>query len=194
MANIYNFEDSSRFGKQGEAIVYEILKQDKNVKYIWDVRDELLYRKNDIDFCIEYLNGRKTTIEIKTDSYTSGNFYYEVKSNLVIDVKGCMDKTKAELLYYYYPNMNLLYIFEIQKLRNFMAIALPWFDLKGYKKTVRTKSPQSFRLDESISVGYAIPLSIFETMSPTWMQKQHVPKAQDILEYMKQKELQQGIS
>ncbi|MGM0164872.1 hypothetical protein [Enterococcus sp. DIV1059_2] len=163
---IYEFKKSLEFGKKGEDFIWMYLQKQTNVCKLWDVRNNEFYQKIDIDFISESENGTKNYIEVKTDSYTSGNIYYEVLSSANSD--GCMYKTKADTLYYYYPNMSKLYIFDLNKFRDFVESCLDWFDFKGYKKSVKNYSGNGMSTYESI--GYAIPLSLFHMMEPKWME------------------------
>ena len=162
---IYEFKKSLAFGKQGEDYIWNYLQNQQSIHKLWDVRSNPLYQRMDIDFISEDIDGKRNYIEVKTDSYTSGNIYYEVQSSANSD--GCMHKTKADTLYYFYPNMKQLYIFELNKFRDFIEFSLDWFDYKGYKKSVKNSSGNGDSI--YISVGYAIPLSLFHMMEPKWM-------------------------
>lgn len=161
---IHEFKKSLAYGKAGEEAVYAFLKEQTRIVHIWDVRENPLYQKKDIDFIIETNKGIRQFLEIKTDSYTSGNLYYEVLSSE--HSKGCMFKTEASHLYYYYPNLKKLYIFEMDKFRRFMNENLDWFTYKGYKKSVKNKG---YGASIYTSVGYAIPLRLFHMMEPKWL-------------------------
>ena len=62
----HDFRQSIEVGRQGEILISEYLKNHKNVVKIEDVSDNPTYQDSDIDLIVEFANGKKGTIEIKT--------------------------------------------------------------------------------------------------------------------------------
>ena len=150
----HNFEDSNIVGKRGERIVRAYLESKNNLRRYEDVSDRYTYRRQDIDAILHYLTGKTRTIEIKTDTYTTGNIFYETESCVEYNTPGCMEKTKAEYLYYYLENFNKLYVIQMEKYRI-------WFNLHKhmFKRHTFINKKNS---GDTHSAGYAIPMSYLE--------------------------------
>lgn len=76
---IHNFSDSLRIGEQGEKEFIEMFSQLPSVKKVIDLRNNKKMQEKDIDFLIKTETGNYT-LELKTDTYTSGNFFIETMS------------------------------------------------------------------------------------------------------------------
>ena len=74
---LHDFEKSLNIGKQGESIILNFLLTLEDIKSIRQVQDIGFYQRKDIDFIVTFKNGKKYTVEIKTDTYKSPNLYYE---------------------------------------------------------------------------------------------------------------------
>ena len=114
----YSFAKQNTTAKKGEDIVLEYLK--KEHKNVLDVRNDKTYRKKDIDFVIDVKSLLKYTIELKSDDKISstGNFFFETISNSVRSTLGCFMMSQADFFYYYDTKGDKLYIFDLQRLRN----------------------------------------------------------------------------
>ena len=104
MVKSYTFNEKNDFSKKGIDIVCKYLKLLKKTVKIKNVEDDPAYQKNDIDLVWVYKKEDKEimiSIEVKTDKYTTGNFWLETISNEAIGTLGCFVKSKAKYLFYY---------------------------------------------------------------------------------------------
>lgn len=166
MKKIYEFNESLNVGELGEDIIEEYLNKLGNVKKIVSVKNIKKYQEKDIDFLVYLSNGKKVTIEVKSDSYKSGNLYYETKSCIEFNTLGCLEKTKADYIFYYFLNLNVLYIFKTNKFRSWVHKEIKAYDLnpkvsKIQKKEVYNKAYN--KTDLYTSQGYTIPLNYIES-------------------------------
>ena len=150
---VYEFKSSNKIGRQGEQFVkQQILELHPNVVSITDVSDDKFYQKQDIDFVVDFTSGKQATVEIKTDTYKTGNMFFETISNEEYQTKGCLMKTNADFLFYYFSNYQngVLYIFKMKAFRKFVLDNLPHFRERRVTNTTHT------------SIGYIVPLSYIE--------------------------------
>lgn len=150
---VYEFNSSNKIGHQGEQFVKQwILELHPNVSSITDVSDDKFYQKHDIDFVVNFINGKQVTVEIKTDTYKTGNMFFETISNEEYRTKGCLMKTNADFLFYYFSNYQngVLYIFKMNAFRKFVLDNLSHFRERRVTNTTHT------------SIGYIVPLSYIE--------------------------------
>lgn len=150
---VYEFNSSNKIGHQGEQFVKQwILELHPNVSSITDVSDDKFYQKQDVDFVVNFTNGKQALIEIKTDTYKTGNMFFETISNEEYQTKGCLMKTNSDFLFYYFPNYQngVLYIFKMKAFRKFVLDNLPHFRERRVTNTTHT------------SIGYIVPLLYIE--------------------------------
>lgn len=78
------------------------------------------YQKKDIDLIwVCLINGKhiERTIEIKVDTYFStGNYFFETKSNVEKRTPGCFMYSEADLMFYYFLGKEL-HMFNLKKAR-----------------------------------------------------------------------------
>ena len=150
---VYEFNSSNKIGHQGEQFVKQwILELHPNVNSITDVSEDKFYQKQDIDFVVNFTSGKQATVEIKTDTYKTGNMFFETISNEEYQTKGCLMKTNADFLFYYFSNYQngVLYIFKMKAFREFVLENLSHFKQRRVTNTTHT------------SIGYIVPLSYIE--------------------------------
>lgn len=101
---------------------------------------------------VDFTNGKKATVEIKTDTYKTGNMFFETISNEEYQTKGCLMKTNADFLFYYFSNYQngVLYIFKMKAFRKFVLDNLSFFKERKVTNTTH------------VSIGYIVPLSYIE--------------------------------
>lgn len=145
-----------------------MLEQSPNVNSIWDVSGIKKYQNVDVDAIVKMKNGSELKIEVKTDTYTSGNIYYETISALETGSQGCFLKTEADYIFYYYINQEVLYILEVDSYQKWFNEREDFFKEKGYQKQVKNSRWDG---SEYTSIGYAYPVSILENDKPRWMRK-----------------------
>lgn len=166
MKKIYEFKKSLDIGELGEDIIEKYLKSLNNVKKIESVKEIKKYQEEDIDFLVYLNEGKKVSIEVKCDSYKSGNLYYETKSCVEFNTIGCLEKTKADYIFYYFLNLNVLYIFKTEKFRAWVRK-----EIKQYNKNPKLSKIQKKEVfnkafnkkDLYTSQGYTIPLAHIES-------------------------------
>lgn len=117
---IYEFDNQNSLGKNGESIIkYWLIKQ-VDVVDIFDVSSMKEYQANDIDLVVLYQNSNKITYEVKTDSFLTGNLFFETVSNVNKNTPGCMIYTKADYILYFFIKNNNLYKLPTNKFRNWV--------------------------------------------------------------------------
>lgn len=165
MKKIYEFKKSLDVGELGENIVEKYLKNLDNVKKIESVKDIKRYQEDDIDFLVYLNGGEKVSIEVKCDSYKSGNLYYETKSCVEFNTIGCLEKTKADYIFYYFLNLNVLYIFKTKKFRSWVRKEIIQYNQNPNLSKIQKKEVfnRAFnKKDLYTSQGYTIPLVYIE--------------------------------
>ncbi len=165
----HNFDDSNTVGKWGESVLRAFLEADPTLRRYQDVSDVESYRKMDIDAILHFQDGPRRKIEMKTDTYTTGNIFYETESCVEYNTPGCMDKTKAEYLYYYFPGYDKVYILRMDKYRI-------WFKLHKHMFKYHTFGNEK-KSGDTHSGGYAIPMKYLEEhFSEKYWQVCRVPR------------------
>lgn len=147
---VYEFNSSNQVGKVGEEFVLSQLKTLPQVSEIIDVSDNRHYQIEDVDFFVRFVNGQEYKVEIKTDTYKSGNLFFEIYSNVETRTQGCLMKTKADYLFYYFVNLKSLYVFHMEDFKKFVLD-----NLNSFKQ--RTVKNLTFN-----SMGYLVPLKFIE--------------------------------
>lgn len=160
---VHNFQQSLILGEQGESKIFDYIKQIETTKDIKDVRNMSEYQSKDIDFIVTKKNGKDYTVEVKTDQYTSLNLFYETISAVETNSVGCMEKSQAKYLIYYFTNYNKFYLIDLKKfndwVRKLIAKQSPVLKLKQFKN-------DRFDGSKYTSQGYTIPLRYIENNFP----------------------------
>ena len=157
MSNIvHNFNKSINVVDYGEQIIKVYFENNPNIVNIIDVSRDKKYQDKDIDFIVELNDGKNISIELKTDTYDTGNIFYEAISNKEHNVLGCMIKSKAKCLFYYFIKTKELYIIDFKAYKNWVNENNERFAQKKIKNI--SKRGDSI----SHSVGLLIPKRIFE--------------------------------
>lgn len=113
------FTGSLKRGEVGEEIFIASLAGSKVVKKVYDARRSAKYQDADIDFVVDLsqksllskLTGStNVAVELKTDYTSYQNLYYEKSSCYELHTAGCMEKTKSDLLIYYYIRKKCFYV------------------------------------------------------------------------------------
>lgn len=159
---IYNFNDSIKQGEEGERIVKEWLESRPNIHKVVDMAKNSLFYHKDVDFVVEKETREKFRLEVKTDFYTSGNIYYETVSNEKYNVDGCMDKTDADVLAYYFIKLDILYLLNMKEYRKLMNKLIEEKHPAMCQKEVGNYAKDGKNTYKSI--GYTLPLAVLEEM------------------------------
>lgn len=156
---VHDFNQSIKLGERGEKFVREWLTKRYGTDNVRDVRGDPKYRTVDIDFVVRNRSGTEVAVEVKTDQYTTHNIFYETVSAVETNSLGCMHKSKADYLAYYFINLEKLYIIELSEFNDWMrkqiaqgctVAKLKQFKNKRYDGTTYT------------SQGYTLPLWYLE--------------------------------
>lgn len=117
---IYNMQDCVDFGKIGEKEIFDFLMARPKVQGIVDVRRAPALRTCDVDFLLINADDKTFRVEVKTDSYKSGNLFIEENSCVEKNTAGCVMKTSADYLAYYFVNERVVYFIQMNGF-------LPWY-------------------------------------------------------------------
>lgn len=126
------FGISKELGDVGEEVIRDFLGFYFKVPMtqVQDMRDDLQSRQEDVDFIV-WKNNKPIKIEVKTDSYyKTGNIAFEYYSSMEDKSMGCLLKTTADFIFYYFPGNNTLVVLKTQAFR---AYVLPRIERGMYR-------------------------------------------------------------
>ena len=132
---IYDFKTSNELGKIGEAIAKKYFDQSNKISSYLDVTEDDIYQEKDIDFILNMKNGKVITVEAKADKVPSSNIFFETISNKEKNTLGCMLKTEADYVFYYFLAYKELYILKRKQYVNWVKkekLYLPGCDYKEF--------------------------------------------------------------
>ena len=157
MMKSYTFTEKNDFSKKGISVVCAYLSSLKKTISIKNVEDDPNYQKNDIDLVWVYKKENKElmiSIEVKTDKYTTGNFWLEILSNEELGTPGCFVKSKAKYLFYYFTEWDSMYIMPL-------GVAKEWFfaNLKRFRESKTTTKDENGNYRHT-TVGRIVPINI----------------------------------
>ena len=117
-----NFREDLEFGKIGENKTVKYLKSQDWIYEIEDVREDKFWQKHDVDFKITDIYSNIFKIEVKTDrqAHISKNVVFEVTSNKKYGTQGCFIKCKAEVMFYYFSEVDELYYIYVNMLKDYV--------------------------------------------------------------------------
>lgn len=152
---IYEFKERNDYAQSHMDTIENFLKNFSSTTNVTNVENESYYQKIDIDLLWKGISKNDfiiaRSIEVKVDSYyKSGNIFFEIISNDNKQSKGCMLVSEADYLFYYFPDINLLYSFRFKAFRQWVL------DNKSRFKLKKCKNPTYN------SWGYLIPRDILE--------------------------------
>lgn len=147
---IHEFNKSIEIGKRGEQEFIELFSQLPTVNQIVDLRDSPEMRENDIDFLVRTPKGN-FTLELKTDTYASGNFFIETISAKETHSVGWAFKSKAQFLAYYFIKYQKIYIFKMKDIQKIAGSS----SFLEFRKTLQNKWKDGTYTSE----GLAIPVN-----------------------------------
>ena len=157
------FTGSLKRGEVGEEVFISSLASSKAVKKVYDARSSAKYQDMDIDFVIdlnqknilsELTGSTSVAVELKTDYTSYQNIYYEKYSCYELQTAGCMEKTKSDLLIYYYIRKKVFYVLKTDTFRAWVHEHSEDF-IKNFK-------PERGRLGIYHKAGLLIPTSSIE--------------------------------
>jgi len=151
---VYDFEECKKFSQIGVDNVVNYLKSLDETLFVIDVDEDPEYRLKDIDLLwVGYRsNFMSCSVEVKADSYSTGNLVLEVLSNKESGVDGWLYKSQADYLFYNFVNEGDLYIFKLPDVRD-------WFDSR--KDDYRLISARTGRgSGVYTTVSHLVPVSV----------------------------------
>ncbi len=117
---IYDFAAQNKRGSLGERFIVDYLYDELYEENV--VIDKIPFDPNNRHNADIYLKkNKKITLEIKTDSFTTGNFFLETCSNLELKTAGCIQASRSDFLIYYFSNKKEIYIFKTKDLKNWLS-------------------------------------------------------------------------
>lgn len=128
------FGISKEVGEYGENVLREFLSYYYNipVSKVVDARNDLTCRELDIDFVVHTKHQGIKTYEVKTDTYyKSENMAFEYISCVEANTPGCLVKTQADFVLYYFPKKKKAWRFKTEALKSYV---LPRIQSGAYKK------------------------------------------------------------
>ncbi len=157
MIKSYTFVEKDKFSKKGIDVVCAYLNSLKKTIKIKNVEGDRNYQKNDIDLIWIYKKedtDLMISVEVKTDKYTTGNFWLETLSNEEIGTLGCFLKSKAKYLFYYFTEWDSMYIIPLKK-------AQSWFlkNLSRFRESKTTTKDENGNYKHT-TVGKLVPIKI----------------------------------
>lgn len=154
---IHQMAQSMKVGKKGEDIIYDILTKKPYVTEVVDLRDDKSAREDDVDFIAKFCDGSQHGVEVKTDTqHYTGNMFIEELSSNEYGTPGCMMKTKAEFVIYYYIGIGLAYIINIAKFR-------AWYEANKMRFVQKNNIKNLHGNRITNSTGRLVPRSLLES-------------------------------
>lgn len=143
---VYLFQKQVEETNVGTEIVIGFLQKKFPHDIFTNVESEKEYQKIDVDYLWSH-NNKKYLLEIKVDSYSSNNLFYELYSCYELKTQGCMEKTEADFIAYYYSAKDILYIINPKALKKYVHKYDKWLE------------PKYIPNSTYYAMGYAIPIT-----------------------------------
>ena len=114
-----SFAEDLSFGREGEAVVRNLLESSGNFDYVIDCSNDKYFQQKDIDVLALVNDGHIAKYEVKTDrkAHETGNIAFEIKTNGNI---GCLAKTEADFVMYYIEGNDRVYCFNAEQMRRYL--------------------------------------------------------------------------
>ncbi len=114
-----SFAEDLSFGREGEAVVRNLLESSGNFDYVIDCSNDKYFQQKDIDVLALVNDGHIAKYEVKTDrkAHETGNIAFELATNGNI---GCLAKTEADYVMYYIERNGKLYCFNARQMRQYL--------------------------------------------------------------------------
>lgn len=112
------FVNDKKIGKVGEKIAKKIIQE--QFKYsLEDVSEDREWQKKDVDFIV---NDGMYKVEVKTDTTTTPNIFFETESNSNLGTLGCMLYTSADILFYVHTGHDFVLTVSVEQLRDWVLL------------------------------------------------------------------------
>lgn len=154
---IHEFDKSNEYGTAGEEIVIDYLQRLSSTLKVTDVSNKPDYQSKGIDLVLKKKSGEFVLFEVKTDSYTSGNIYYETVSNARYNTLGGFEKTQADFILYYFEKWRILLILGRSALQDWFSLNKEKLVAAGHEKRIKNRAKDGSVYE---SIGYTIPIRL----------------------------------
>lgn len=148
--NTYDFDGRYDVSKIAIDKVNDYLSSLNETIDIINVEDDKSFQKLDIDL-VQVTKKDVINIEVKSDTYDSGNFFFETISNATKETEGCFMYTRADYLYYYFTKSSTVYILPMPNTRE-------WFIRN--KSRFKEKKLATKERGKVLYYSYGFPVSI----------------------------------
>lgn len=164
----YHMNDTNALAQQAseEITNWLISRQQQGlnqINNIENVEDNPAYQALDIDLLVNLNNDNQFSIEIKADRYhTTGNFFFETVSNLERNTEGCFLYTQANYIFYYFIEIQRLYVLTMPEVRNWFVEHQEEFRQVATQTNVGNGNYYT-------TVGKLVPITIIEQQIPNYI-------------------------
>jgi len=118
---MYSMSDNSPAEKIAVNAAIEYLNSLSETQQIISVENDPEYQKIDVDLIWKTSDNTQSFIEVKGDTYITGNFAFEITSNQSLNTPGCFLYTQANYIFYYFIKWKRLYILPMPETRNWFT-------------------------------------------------------------------------
>ena len=123
--NPHTMKESKKIGDAGELLIREYYSKMNDVMNAHIVHNKRIQKDHGIDIFVFKKNGQVTSVEVKTDTYKSGNMYVETTSCVETQSLGCLVKTRSDILFYYFVGFDRGYeITDMDKFQDWVDIEI----------------------------------------------------------------------
>lgn len=146
----YEFKKQNNISKIAIEKVSNYLNSLEETLYVENVELDKEFQEFDIDL-IQFTHEDVFNIEVKADTYDTGNFFFETVSNESKNTLGCFMYTSADFIYYYFLKKDILYILPMPECRKWFISNQGRFE----QKKLATRKGKKILY---YSYGYAVPI------------------------------------
>lgn len=125
--NPHTMKESKKIGDAGEQLIREYYSKMDGTIDAHIVKNKRVQKDHGIDILVFKNIGQVTAVEVKTDTYKTGNMYIETTSCVETKSLGCLVKTRSDILFYYFVGFDRGY--EITDMDKFQS----WVDIEVEK-------------------------------------------------------------
>jgi hypothetical protein len=114
MPNVYSWDSQIAIGERGVQAVMSYLRQ--HGYHVDDVTNDKDWQARDIDLLVRGKRKKRwRSVEVKVDSYVSGNVYLELVSSY--GRPGCVFKSRADVWCYWLSSLGILLLIDLPALQ-----------------------------------------------------------------------------
>lgn len=130
----YEWDERVAKGKVGIVLVTRLLNRDARTVEVENVEEFADYRRADVDLLWQRRDGRHGIetwkVEVKTDTYMTGNMAFELMSVIENNTPGCFLVSEADLWYYCFPGFGVAYVLPMPETREWFLYEKPPHEVK----------------------------------------------------------------